>query len=235
MSLIFSRNADNVGVVQDYRREAATPVLITISDPDFGSGLDFRTTIVAATTAINIDLNTKVQLNESLSQDIFMLVFGEQVRAIKLGLLVFEDACVTTGGRERGIKGVMSWWERNNLSARKNHVIISIGGAGGSTMRAYISNLSANIQDPEERIWLVSIGLIGIPSRTSNALSTDFNDGTLAIPSPTPGPVPGPFESGFTQPNPVRIGSGGVQYSLNGDPVNLGPSLIPLEGGYRPI
>jgi hypothetical protein len=233
MALIFSRNGSNVGVVEGYRNQSANIILISIADADFSS------TITAATTTVNLDLNTKFQINESLNQDIYMLVFGEQVRSIKLGLLVFEDAC-DIPNKKKGIGAILEWWDNNNLFNRSSSVNVTIGG---NTTKAYISNLSANMQDPEERIWIVSIGLLGVPARGLANLTSTQPTPNLQAPVSLPGATPAPLPpingvvGGAGAPSlPVtNRPSPGPSYNGLGDPLNTGPFIIPLEGGYPRI
>jgi hypothetical protein len=210
-----------------------------------------HTTIVMST---QMSMNAMYQLTDSIGGDSYLTVFGEAVRPITIGMLLFEDICrkgVAEGGSTYGMASFIDWWEKYNVSQRSEPVSVTFGMTSAKTIKGFIISASAELTESSTsvRIWNVSISLLGLPRRITQLVNPTSSSRIGIVTEPPPqniGIVPTtPAQSGG--PPAPRIGiiqtppSAGTGYRLtspvylpNGDPApNQTIPIVPgVDSGY---
>lgn len=171
---IFSQEAGKVGRI--------------ISDADTASAViqfaafDFES-LHAIVDATGMQFRPAFQVTDTLGAATILSTFGESVGMATLTGKVFETFCDGTEigqNRQRpgpniqqvqdnslntrtGIENIITWWNRNNVSARESPLVIRVGFS--SAVRVFVTDMQISMRNAEYRIWDFSLSLIRIPPR----------------------------------------------------------------------
>lgn len=155
MPLIFAQNTGRVAAINDAVATGSLSLVSLVGNTRVN--YQVHNSIF---TRVGVSAGGNFQFLHTISNDVFVYVFGDRMGQVVIDGLSFANKCTASGSTvaqfnpglvtfKHGIEEMIDWYERNRLSARKDPVFVTIGRS--KAFAGFITSLSSSVQDPEKR------------------------------------------------------------------------------------
>lgn len=101
-------------------------------------------------TSLGLARDVKLQLTETMSDSIYIYVFGEQPGTMEISGLSFAGDC--TSFSSTGIELLHEFYEANNAARRPTPIGVQIGPSPTGQFQGLLRGIRMGIVDPESRL-----------------------------------------------------------------------------------
>ena len=155
MAVLFSKEVGQVISFPD----PSLPANVSLRLENWGGFFRFKSVI----TRVTVAARGNYQFLHTLGGQVFVYAFGERIGDLLIQGFAFDSVCGSPVGL-LGIESVLNYYAANRLAARATPLRVTIGAS--TTLRAYLLDVSGDVQDAKSRMWQFSLHLALIPSDT---------------------------------------------------------------------
>jgi hypothetical protein len=135
-----------------------TATFSLIDVPDF---TDTAVTSKASVTGFTMQEAVNAQFTHTMGDDIYMNVFGNRMGKLQIDGIAFNSKDCDVN--QHGIVRIINYYKRNRVSSNPTFITVTIGGAGGITVKGAI--VAATFRAADTLQWMVnySISIATVP------------------------------------------------------------------------
>jgi hypothetical protein len=149
MTTLFVTNPGQVVAMQNI---GALPLTIFLENWDGFPAIRAAITNVSAQTAGNY------QFLHTLKEYIYVYVFGERIGDMRIGGLLFSEACASPGAPS-GIEQLSQYYNQYRLSKSGATLTIQIGTSGLARVRGFLVGARADLIDAQHQLGQFALHL----------------------------------------------------------------------------
>lgn len=159
MATFFSHQRGSVMRLDGLVQTGAMPFAIRMSNMDIGGATNPETKAIITQAAL-VE-NGNYQLAHSLSDTIYLYVFGDRMGELRVSGMAFSKLCI--GDEETGVEQAIRNYRDNRIAVRSSPVIVSYGS--NNPFRAFLTGMSIDLVDPERMLAQWSYRFEAFPGR----------------------------------------------------------------------
>ena len=159
---IFSASSGSVGLVLANKEDSKSTLFsITIQGEEWN-----YTKIQGIVTSMSMSHETNSQFVQTLSNDVYVTVFGSKVGSMSIsGILFLNDPGVCGKGITSSAKPLESFYKKfldNCVTTRKEHLTIQLGTVA---LKGFLVSFRLNVSDPQTSFGNFTMDFVLLPRK----------------------------------------------------------------------